>query len=69
MKGAAVKIVTKLLNFEQNTMSHGHRSGDVVDIQRRSKFAQEGHNLWRIISNVINNVLFAPLGPNKYRFI
>ena len=40
MKRAAAKIVPKLLNFEQKQ----HRSRDVDDVHRRSRFAQKGHN-------------------------
>ena len=35
MKCAAAKIVPKLLNF---------RSGDVDNVQQRSRFSQRGHN-------------------------
>ena len=35
MKRAAAKIIPK---------SHGHRSGEVDDFQRRSRFTQKGHN-------------------------
>ena len=31
---AAAEIVPKLLNFEQKTMSHEHRSGGVGDVQQ-----------------------------------
>ena len=31
-------------------MSHGHRSGDVDNVQRRSGFAQKGNNRWRIMN-------------------
>ena len=42
MKLAAPKIVPKLLNFEKKkTTSHGHRSGDVDNVQQRSRFAQK----------------------------
>ena len=39
MKRAVVKIVSKLLNFEQKTMSHGHRSGDIDDVNNDLHFA------------------------------
>ena len=41
MKHASAMIVPKLLNFEQKQQ---HRSGDVDDDQRQSRFAQKGHN-------------------------
>ena len=40
---------SRIAKFWVNTMSHGHRSGDVDDVQRLPRFAQRGHNLWRII--------------------
>ena len=43
-KRAATKIVPKLLNFEQKTMSHEHRSGGVGDVQQWYRFAQKDHN-------------------------
>ena len=36
------KIVPKLLNFLK--ILHGHRSGDVDNVQRQSSFTQNGHN-------------------------
>ena len=45
MKCAAAKIV----NFWAKTTSHGHCSGDAENVQRQSRFAQKGHNWWRII--------------------
>ena len=45
MKRAAVKIVPKLQNFKQKQHRMGnHRSGDVDNVQQRSKFAQNCHN-------------------------
>ena len=44
MKHKAAKIVPKLLNFEQKTTSHGRRSGNVDNVQRRSRFALKYHN-------------------------
>ena len=39
----------KIAKFWEKTTSHGHRSGDVDDVQRRSRFAQKGHNWWLIM--------------------
>ena len=50
MKRAAAKIVPfQIAKFWAKTTSHGHRSGDVDDVQRRSRFVQKGHNWWRIM--------------------
>ena len=38
----------KIAKFWIKTTSHGHRSGDVDDVQRRCRFAQKGHKWWRI---------------------
>ena len=38
MKRAAAKV-PKLLNFEPKPKSHGHRSEDVDEVQRRYRFA------------------------------
>ena len=38
-----MKIVTKLQIKKKKTMSHRHHSGDVDNVQRRSRFAQKGH--------------------------
>ena len=37
MKRATAKIVPKLLNLEQKQRAHGHRSGNVDDVQRSIK--------------------------------
>ena len=34
---------------EVKTMPHGNCSGDVDDFQRQSRFAQKGHDWWRIM--------------------
>ena len=36
----------KIAKFWAKTTSHGHRSGDVDDVQPQSKFAQKGLNFW-----------------------
>ena len=42
---------SKMIKFWEKTTSHGHRSGDVDDVQRWSRFAKKkGHNWWRIMS-------------------
>ena len=38
---------SKIAKFWAKTISHGHRSGDVNDVQRRFRFAQKEHNWWR----------------------
>ena len=40
---------SKITKFWANTTSQGHRSGDVEDVQRRSRFVQKAHNWWRIM--------------------
>ena len=40
---------SKIAKFWAKTTVHGPRSGDVHDIQRRSRFAQKAHNWWRIV--------------------
>ena len=40
---------SKIAKFWANTTSHGYRSGDVDDVQRRSRFAHKGHSWWRIM--------------------
>ena len=35
---------SKIAKLLAKTTSHGHCSGDVDDVQRRSKFAQKGYN-------------------------
>ena len=47
MKRVAAKIVPKL--FTKKATSHGQRSGDANDVQRRFRFAQKGHNWERIM--------------------
>ena len=49
MKRVAAKIVPKFAKFWAKTRSHGHSSGDVDDVQRRSRFTQKGHNCWWIM--------------------
>ena len=44
MKCVAAKIVPKLLLFEQKTTSPRRLSGDIDNVQRRSRFALKGHN-------------------------
>ena len=39
----------KIAKFRAKTISHGHRSGDMDNIQRQSRFAQEGHNWFQIM--------------------
>ena len=42
---------SKITKFWAKPTSHGHRSGDVDDVQRWSRFAKKkGHNWWRIMS-------------------
>ena len=41
---------SKIAKFWAKSMSYGHRSVYVDDIQRLSRFAQKGHNLWQIMS-------------------
>ena len=44
-KTAAARIVPKLQSYEQKKKtSHGHRLGDVDDVQGRYRFAQNDHN-------------------------
>ena len=43
------EVCSKIAKFCEKTSSHGHRSEYVDDIQRRSRFAQKGHNWWRIM--------------------
>ena len=38
----------KIAKFLAKTTLHGHRSGDVDNVQRRFRFAQKRHNWWRI---------------------
>ena len=42
---------SKISKFWAKTMLHGHRSGDVDDVQRWSRFGQKGDN-WRGIMGV-----------------
>ena len=44
MKHAAAKIVAKIAKFRAKSTSHGHRTGEADDVQRRSRFAQKDHN-------------------------
>ena len=44
MKRAASKIVPKFLNFEQKQRRMDNAKENVADVQRRSRFAQKGHN-------------------------
>ena len=39
----------KIAKFWAKTTSHGHRLGDVDDVQRRSRSVQTAHNWWRIM--------------------
>ena len=36
--------ISKILKFWAKTMSHGHRLGNVDDVQRQSRFAQKDHS-------------------------
>ena len=40
---------SKTEKFWAKTTSHGNRSGNIDDVQRRSRFAQKGHNCWQIM--------------------
>ena len=42
-------LLKKIAKFCAKTTLHGHRSGNVDDVQQRSRFAQKGHNWWRIM--------------------
>ena len=44
------EVCSKIAKFWAKTMSHEHRSGDVNNVQRRSRFALKGHSRWRIMS-------------------
>ena len=46
----------KIAKFSAKTTSHGHRLGDVDGVQRRSRFAQKGHNWWRITISPGNDI-------------
>ena len=38
---------SRIAKFCAKTTSHGHRSGDVDDVQRRFRFAEKSHIWWR----------------------
>ena len=44
MKRAAARFVSKFPKFLARTTSHGHRSEDVDDVQRRPRFGKKCHN-------------------------
>ena len=44
MKRAAAKIVKKIAKLWAKTISYGHPSGDIDNVQQRSRFAQKYHN-------------------------
>ena len=44
-----VHIDHSMKTVNELTTSHEHRSGDVDDVQRRSRFAQKGHDWLRIM--------------------
>ena len=43
------ELCTIIAKFWAKTTSHRHCSEDIDDVQRRSRFAQKGHNWWRIV--------------------
>ena len=45
----SIENCSKIAKFKAKTTSHGHRSGVVGEVQRRSRFAQIGYNWWWIM--------------------
>ena len=59
---------SKIAKFWVRTMSHGHRSRDVDDVKRRSRFAQKDHNWCRIMGVWLwhwNQSLIIPMKTSK----